>query len=163
MRLWSLDPALLDRAALVACWREGLLAQAVLRGATRGYRNHPQLDRFKSLPEPVTGVVTFLSALADEADARGYRFDRTRLATPPDARLRLTVTSGQLDLEFAHLTAKVTTRDPGWLPRLNAARPHPLFDVVPGPVEPWERADVSLESLSASRESHHLRTKENPK
>ena len=30
MRLWSLHPSLLDRQALVACWREALLAQAVL-------------------------------------------------------------------------------------------------------------------------------------
>lgn len=139
MRLWSLDPALLDRAALVACWREGLLAQAVLRGATRGYRNHPQLDRFKALPDPVAGVATFLHALADEAGRRGYRFDRTRLVVDADPALALTVTSGQLAYELAHLRAKVTVRDPGWLPRLDAARPHPLFTVVDGPIEPWER------------------------
>ena len=105
-----------------------------------GYRNHPQLDRFKALPEPVVGVVTFLTALANEAGRRGYRFDSTRLTTTPDASLRIPVTTGQLDLEFAHLRAKVEARDPGWLPRLDAVRPHPLFDVVPGPVEPWERA-----------------------
>jgi hypothetical protein len=29
---------------LVAVWREGLLAQAVLQGKTNGYKNHPQLD-----------------------------------------------------------------------------------------------------------------------
>lgn len=52
MRLWSLDPALLDRAALVAGWREGLLAQKVLAGQTKGYRNHPQLDRFKITSDP---------------------------------------------------------------------------------------------------------------
>ena len=32
MRLWSLHPRYLDRAGLVALWREALLAQAVLRG-----------------------------------------------------------------------------------------------------------------------------------
>ena len=44
MRLWSLDPALLDRRALVAGWRETLLAQKVLRGETKGYTRHPQLS-----------------------------------------------------------------------------------------------------------------------
>ena len=39
MRLWSLRPKYLDSQGLVALWREGLLAQAVLRGKTRGYRN----------------------------------------------------------------------------------------------------------------------------
>ena len=48
MRIWSLHPSLLDRRALVACWRETLLAQKVLRGLTRGYTNHPQLIRFRA-------------------------------------------------------------------------------------------------------------------
>ena len=69
MRLWSLHPSLLDPAALVAGWREGLLAQAVLLGRTKGYRNHPQLERFRGLPDPVAGVVVWLEGLADEAHA----------------------------------------------------------------------------------------------
>ncbi|MGP1680491.1 MAG: pyrimidine dimer DNA glycosylase/endonuclease V [Giesbergeria sp.] len=36
MRLWSLHPQYLDSKALVALRREGLLAQAVLAGLTRG-------------------------------------------------------------------------------------------------------------------------------
>lgn len=36
MRLWSLHPNCLDAQGLVALWREALLAQAVLRGQTRG-------------------------------------------------------------------------------------------------------------------------------
>ncbi len=53
MRIWSLHPCLLDRRALVACWRETLLAQKVLRGLTRGYTNHPQLIRFRAHPQPL--------------------------------------------------------------------------------------------------------------
>src|SRR5262245_2860442 len=52
MRLWSLHPSLLDRMGLVALWREALLAQAVLLGQTKGYRNHPQLDRFRECSSP---------------------------------------------------------------------------------------------------------------
>ena len=48
MRLWSLHPCLLDRQALVAGWREALLAQKVLEGLTRGYTRHPQLERLRA-------------------------------------------------------------------------------------------------------------------
>lgn len=140
MRLWSLHPSLLDRAALVAGWREGLLAQAVLLGRTKGYRNHPQLDRFREHPDPAGAVAAWLLALADEASVRGYRFDRGRVVAAPIGSPALEVTSGQLDLELEHLRAKVSVRDPDWLPRLDAPRPHPLFTVRPGGVEPWERA-----------------------
>jgi len=47
VRIWSLHPKYLDRQGLTACWREALLAQAVLNGATRGYTRHPQLVRFR--------------------------------------------------------------------------------------------------------------------
>ena len=80
--------------------------------------------------------------LADAADARSYRFDRTRVVMPAGPE-RLTLTDGQLDLEWRHLLAKVTARDPAWLERLDcpdAPRPHPMFDLVPGPVAEWERA-----------------------
>ena len=110
------------------------------RGLTRGYRHHPQLDRFRALPDPVAGVATYLHALADEAGRRGYAFDRSRLAADADPGLRLPVTESQLRLEFDLLRAKVAGRDPGWLPRLDAPRPHPLFVPVPGGIAPWERA-----------------------
>jgi hypothetical protein len=48
MRLWTIHPRYLDSQGLVALWREALLARAVLRGETRGYRHHPQLIRFRA-------------------------------------------------------------------------------------------------------------------
>ncbi|WP_102510675.1 pyrimidine dimer DNA glycosylase/endonuclease V [Sanguibacter massiliensis] len=141
MRIWSLAPAELDRVGLVACWRETLLAQAVLAGRTRGYTRHPQLERFRDAPDPLGAVGAYLTALADEADVRGYRFDRTRIDRPGPAPARLTVTTGQLELERAHLTAKLAVRAPDDLARLGPeVHAHPLFDVVDGPVATWERA-----------------------
>lgn len=141
MRIWSLAPAELDRVGLVACWRETLLAQAVLAGRTRGYTRHPQLERFRDAPDPLGAVGAYLTALADEADVRGYRFDRTRIDRPGPASARLTVTTGQLELERAHLTAKLAVRAPDDLARLGPeVHAHPLFDVVEGPVATWERA-----------------------
>lgn len=162
MRLWSLHPSLLDRAALVAGWREALLAQKVLRGETTGYRHHPQLERFRGSggsddaptpgatcspagttlapPAPEALIAAYLHGLADEADRRGYRFRRELVIALPAADGALSVTSGQLDLELEHLRRKVSVRAPEWLDRLERAAPHPLFVVVDGPVEPWERA-----------------------
>ena len=55
MRLWTLHPRHLDRQGLTGAWREALLAQAVLAGRTRGYREHPQLLRFREHPDPSVG------------------------------------------------------------------------------------------------------------
>lgn len=140
MRLWSLHPAQLDARGLVALWREGLLARAVLRGATRGYRSHPQLERFRAHRAPVSAINHYLVAVADEAEARGYRFDRSRLGPVRD-RARLAVTRGQLAFERAHLAAKLQRRAPDELWRLagRSAAAHPLFVVRAGGIEPWER------------------------
>lgn len=142
MRLWSLHPRQLDRAALVACWREALLAQKVLAGGTTGYRHHPQLQRFRVGDSSASMIAGYLSALADEADARGYRFDRSRIAAEPCAVPALRVTDGQLSFELDHLRAKVAVRAADWRPHLATAQVHPLFEVVTGPIEPWERAAI---------------------
>jgi len=141
MRLWSLHPRELDARGLVACWREGLLARAVLTGQTRGYKNHPQLDRFKRQPHPVAALDTFLAGLCDEAAVRGYRFAREKLAAERVAPASMTVTRGQLDHEWRHLEAKVAVRDPQRRQSMRdrVPTPHPLFHVVDGPVETWER------------------------
>ena len=160
MRIWSLHPCLLDRRGLVACWRETLLAQKVLRGLTKGYTNHPQLERFKATDNPVLSVATYLHALADEADSRGYNFNRDRIAYSSDdiaqtaqTQNSIPVTTGQLRYELRFLGTKVARRDPEWLSStLNSyLQPtdsdesqvilpaHPLFDVTEGPIESWEK------------------------
>ena len=144
MRIWSLHPRYLDRQGLVACWRETLLAQAVLAGRTTGYVNHPQLQRFRSAPDPLEAVGGYLHAIAVEAEVRGYRFDRQRIDRR-DARGEemLSVTTGQLAAEWSHLTAKLTVRNPDVLALWEAVTvpdPHPLFHVLEGPIASWERA-----------------------
>lgn len=67
MRLWTLHPKYLDRQGLLALWREGLLAQAVLAGKTKGYRNHPQLIRFKSARDPLAAIGCYLTIVHREA------------------------------------------------------------------------------------------------
>ena len=141
MRIWSLHPKYLDARGLVALWREGLLAQAVLRGQTIGYRNHPQLARFLEQASPVCCIAAYLHGVHAEASQRGYMFALERVCRPvaPGA---LRVSRGQLDYEWAHLLAKLRERDPKLYKQLCAVqRPqaHPLFRVVRGGVAPWER------------------------
>lgn len=141
MRLWSLHPAQLDARGLVALWREGLLARAVLRGETRGYRRHPQLQRFRDHPTPRRAIDAYLHEVLAESRRRGYDFDGSKLG----ARRRVAsmeVTRGQLACEWRHLLAKLARRAPELeaASRRKAPRAHPLFRVVPGPVAPWERS-----------------------
>lgn len=141
MRLWSLHPQYLDPQGLVALWREALLAQAVLRGETRGYRNHPQLDRFKVHASPLSAISCYLKAVHAEAVVRGYVFDGSKIKLAGKDVI-LTVTSGQMEYEWGHLLAKLKARNPAlhqkW--RVTAVpEAHPLFKVHKGDVESWER------------------------
>ena len=125
--------------ALVAVWREGLLAQKVLQGLTRGYKHHPQLHRFRDTADPVEAIGVYLSAIADEAEGRGYRFDRTKISVSARAAT-IPVTAGQVRYELEHLKRKLRVRDREKLKEIAGAklRPHPIFRVRRGGIEPWE-------------------------
>lgn len=149
MRLWSLHPRYLDRPGLTAAWREALLAQAVLAGRTRGYTAHPQLERFRATDDPLAAIGAFLTGLREEATARGYRFDPTRVDRPLPGSMpwadwagSLPVPAGQVEHEWRHLSAKLARRSPEtaavWA-GVTAPDVHTLFRVVPGPVADWER------------------------
>ena len=142
MRLWTLHPRHLDPQGLVALWREALLAQAVLAGRTRGYTRHPQLQRWREQGDPMAALGGYLCVVADEAVARGYRFDRQKIDRPGLPTSLIEVTEGQLAFEWAHLGAKLAARhEQGYARWLAAGQPtpHPLFRLVPGPVQAWER------------------------
>ncbi len=143
MRLWSIHPKYLDRIGLVALWREGLLAQKVLLGRTKGYKGHPQLARFRACPDPVRTIGRYLREVLREADRRGYRFDGSRIARS-GARGRMNVRRGQIEYEWARLQKKLRTREPEKYKRNKATvrpLPHPLFRIVPGVREDWERGN----------------------
>lgn len=141
MRLWSLHPRYLDPQGLVALWREALLARAVLRGETRGYRNHPQLERFLAQAAPVSAINSYLLGVHAEASARGYSFDRSKIG-PVRAKAPMPVSGDQLTYEWTHLLRKLAVRNPALHERWRSEREpecHPLFHVQQGPIEPWER------------------------
>lgn len=153
MRIWSLHPKYLDRQGLTACWRETLLAQAVLAGRTRGYQSHPQVERFREHADPFGALCWYLHGIATEADARGYRYDRDRIDRKPEPARAITVTTGQLDLEWAWLKTKLAARSPDVLERWSDVVrpvPHPSFELIDGQVASWERLRPAELGLDAS-------------
>lgn len=140
MRLWSLHPKYLDSKGLVALWRESLLAKHVLEGKTKGYKNHPQLDRFKKAKRPIDTINQYLSEINAEASARNYNFDKQKINWN-FKKDKLTVTSGQLNYEVNHLLNKLKARDHKKfkeLKRKSTIECHPLFKLVNGDIEKWE-------------------------
>jgi hypothetical protein len=126
---------------LVALWREGLLAQAVLRGRTQGFKSHPQLLRFTEQGSPVGCLAAYLRGVLVEAKRRGYHFDGRKISRA-EWRGRIPCTDGQLEYEWAHLRRKLAVRDAKWLRGIDSVaelEPHALFRIVPGPVAGWER------------------------
>jgi hypothetical protein len=141
MRLWTIHPKYLDPQGLVALWREALLARAVLRGKTRGYKNHPQLDRFWAHDAPRSAINTYLAAIHSEATARGYAFDKRKIG-PLRSVQSISTTTGQVSYEWEHLLRKLSVRSRllrrQWR-TVGVPHCHPLFTPLPGLVEPWER------------------------
>lgn len=141
MRLWTIHPSHLDAKGLVALWREGLLAQKVLRGRTKGYRHHPQLRRFQATRDPGAAIASYLAAVSDEAVRRGYNFNAAKIGRKRQ-RGRLVETKGQLLYEWRHLRRKLARRDPErWRESRGLKVPavHPFFRLVPGRMQAWEK------------------------
>jgi Pyrimidine dimer DNA glycosylase len=146
LRLWSLHPSYLDSRGLVALWREALLAQKVLKGETRGYRNHPQLCRFKEAADPLAAIAFYLKEVCNESARRGYRFNSCKISSAPSTQ-KLPLTKGQLRYEFALLCNKLSSREPekcNELDKLEEIAPHPLFYITDGDIATWERAKEDI-------------------
>lgn len=145
MRLWTLRPSYLDRMGLVALWREALLAQAVLRLETYGYRHHPQLFRFQGR-EGCLG--SYLQNIATEAESRGYKFNRDLIRLPVMSHNedKIEVSLGQCIYEYQHLLHKLEHRAPDSCIRMKWDNDFPeitnsIFRVNMDNInkEPWEK------------------------
>jgi len=141
MRIWSIHPKYLDSKGLIALWREALLAKNVLECKTIGYVNHPQLDRFKNSQNPLEAINQYLSNVYDEAVVRQFKFDSTKFRKP-NLSLLLEVSEGQIIFEFKHLLFKLKSREINLYEKLKETKtimPHPMFKIVKGEIENWER------------------------
>jgi hypothetical protein len=141
MRLWSIHPKYLDTKGLLAAWRESLLAKKVLENLTKGYKNHPQLIRFKNSSFPLESINFFLQVIWQEANNRNYKFDSSKFIRVKNVE-KITVTKGQIDFERSHLLRKLAIRDPGLFGKVEKISDldiHPLFTLIPGGIEEWEK------------------------
>ncbi|MFW9787301.1 MAG: pyrimidine dimer DNA glycosylase/endonuclease V [Candidatus Thorarchaeota archaeon] len=132
MRLWSIHPKYLDSKGLVALWRESLLAQKVLQGKTKGYRFHPQLDRFKNAENPVASIGFYLYHVYLESKERNYKFQLSKIDTLEDVP-KIRISYDLLHSEFQHLLGKLETRDKARYKQnlsFDKIEPHPLFVTV---------------------------------
>jgi len=142
MRIWSIHPRYLDVKGLVALWRETLLAQAVLMNLTKGYKNHPQLNRFKKCKDPIGVIGTYLKQVLLEAKVRGYNFSEDKIIRYSEEKVN--VTDEQVVYEFKHFMKKLKVRDNDRFNFLNLRRSdgiyiHPSFHLIDGEIEDWEK------------------------
>lgn len=141
MRIWSVHPKYLDAKGLVALWRETLLAKRVLENKTTGYRNHPQLIRFRTSKYTMDCINYYLKAVYTEAVLRNYKFDEKKIGTI-DHFEKMPVSNGQVLFETNHLLKKLKVRDYErfeYLSGITEPDPHPLFYIIEGGVEIWEK------------------------
>lgn len=157
MRIWTLHPRYLDPQGLLALWREALLAQKVLLGETKGYRKHPQLERFRKQDDPVASIASYLIVVHQEAVRRGYRFDISKIVHRKTNQ-KIAETRGQLLFEWERLKLKLCKRhgmqDPS-LGRTKLPDAHPIFKILPGGIRSWEnnRIQGCYQPLNSGRRS----------
>lgn len=141
MRIWPLHPKYLDSKGLVALWRETLLAKHVLEGKTKGYKNHPQLNRFKAMKNPIEVLNQYVSEVYFEASRRNYNFDKQNINWN-FKKNKMNVTIGQLTFEVTQLLNKLHYRDINKYEEIKTKltfETHPLFKQIDGTVENWEK------------------------
>lgn len=141
MRLWSLHTSYLDSKGIVALWREALLAKSVLEEKTKGYRNHPQLTHFKNTGDPLSAINSYLLSIWNESLKRSYKFDESKIGKI-SFMPELTVSTGQLKFELEHLKKKLFVRNKKMFNKIHSLinpKPNPLFRVIKGGIEEWEK------------------------
>jgi hypothetical protein len=148
MRLWTIHPKYLDAKGLVAAWREGLLAKKVLEGKTKGYKNHPQLQRFETCGDPVVAINQFLAEICSEAERRGYKFDKNKIGmVNPPIGAKIKVSKAQIHYEYELLKYKLMYRDKkkyATIKNIAEIEIGSLFEAKDGEIESWEKVKPEI-------------------
>jgi hypothetical protein len=143
MRIWTLHPKYLDTKGLLAAWREGLLAKKVLEGNTKGYRNHPQLERFKKSENRINMINRYLSEIFMESRRRQFNFDASKYEFSGICdNSKIDVTRGQVIYEFELLKRKLEMRNMEKFSEIRDVQDievNAIFNIIQGGIEPWEK------------------------
>ena len=115
----------------------------MLAGLTKGYKNHPQLDRFYAHENALEAVNAYLAEVYAEGRARGYKFDAAKVGEFDERNLaKIAVSRGQIEYEFAFLQKKLKSRDVKAYERNLSVKNIEIagvFEEVAGGIEPWEK------------------------
>jgi hypothetical protein len=150
MRLWSIHPKYLDQKGLITLWKDSLLAQSVLLGRTREYKNHPQLDRFRKSGDPLQMIREYLYHVHLEALQRGYDFSITHIYESHELVIKFEpfclIRIGQVQFEKEILDQEITKRrgiPRVILPVYDIPKLHPCFELnsMVYLKEDWEKYD----------------------
>ena len=118
----------------------------MLTGLTKGYKNHPQLDRFYAHENALEAVNAYLAGVYKEACARGYKFDAAKVGEFDERNLaKIAVSRGQIEYEFAFLQEKLKSRDIKAYERNLSVKNieiASIFREVDGGIEPWEKVKI---------------------
>ena len=147
MRLWSFHPKYLDAVGLSRLINEGISGYKALTGQQKMWQNHPQLTRFKNsryskdfLQSYLKCIIMFqLEKKSKEIDwddcPKSYSFWFNEIK----------VTEGQLKYEWQHYLKKLQKRNKklyNELKSIEIPSPHPIFRVVKGDIESWEKVKL---------------------
>lgn len=83
----------------------------------------------------------YLTSVYKNSLERGYHFNKNKV-NPNFIPTKLTVTDKQIKFEMEHLLTKMETRDPERFHKLSRKvkiDAHPLFRIIDGEIEPWEK------------------------
>ncbi len=159
MRLWSIHPSLLDTKGFSALWRESILAQNAILNKM-GYSNHPQLIRFKNSSDTNNCTRLYLLSIFSESIDRGYDFDYNKIVIGDkdilerDILPSIPVTIGQVLYEKKLLLEKLKYRKRPMKEKKimeledkmnNCVQLNPVFTLVSGRIESWEKIIKSLQ------------------
>lgn len=141
MRIWTIHPKYLDGIGLVSAWREGIGARNIIAENKIGYSRHPQLDRFRS--KSVDFLNAYLYFLNEEAEKRGYKFDKSKIASFSLKGDRIPVNKGQVEYEFKLLQHKLSVRNKEVYAvnkKVRNIQVIPIYRILPSSkIEDWER------------------------
>ncbi len=90
---------------------------------------------------PVKSINFYLEVIWLESKKRNYNFDKSKFEKTKDIK-KINVTQGQVHFEVNHLSNKLKIRDIelyNKMKLLNNFEIHPLFKLIEGEIEPWEK------------------------
>ena len=118
----------------------------MLAGLTKGYKNHPQLDRFYAHENALEVINAYLAEVYAQACARGYKFDAAKVGEFDERILaKIAVSRRQIEYEFAFLQEKLKSRDVKAYERNLSVKNieiASIFKEVDGEIEPWEKVKI---------------------